>query len=777
MTGRERADGLAALADRLGPAAARNVPLGPMTTYRVGGSAALLVRAGSVADLRRVSAALDGLDVPAVVVGKGSNLLVSDSGFAGLVVVLGGSCDEIDVPSRADGGSGAALATFGGSVALPVAARRSVAAGLSGFEWAVGVPGSVGGAVRMNAGGHGSDMAASLERVHLYHLRRGLDRPVAAEALGLRFRGSALGDDHVVLSATVRLEWAADTTAGQATIDEIVRWRRDNQPGGHNAGSVFVNPVPGRVSAGELIDGLGLRGLRIGSAEVSTKHANFIQADEGGRSADVVALMAEVRRRVEDAHGYRLRSEIRLLGFDEGADGDVEELLADITDHGVATVRLEHVFDGVGPDGTLADPSLPFVALEVPQDGAHVEPERLGHEARADLLAAFVGGDGDEGGAVDPGTEQAVGPPTKILPSELRGEEDEDVLGEESPADPPMPTLEKPGRSRVVIVDDDVQFGGSGELDAGERADRRAGTAHVAPTSERVVVITDGSVAGEVSDGGDGTAGASDGEEGSPVDATRPGLLARLRASVRREKPLLTPRERLMRRRRRIFYGTLAVVTLTAGALVVLSSPVVGVRYVDIEGNRYVDADRVARVVDSLLGVSVLTADTAEARRQLEEDPWVARARISTYFPDRVVIEVEERVPAAWFAGVDGSARVIDVAGNVLAVVEGMPTDYARIEGTGPNLVPGATADLPFRAAAQLSQSLPPELQPLVASYGVTETGQVTMTLATGTIVSFGEPVDMRNKLVNLVVLLRRQDPNDLQTVDVSTGDPVVQTR
>ena len=104
-------------------------------------------------------------------------------------------------------------------------------------------------------------------------------------------------------------------------------------------------------------------------------------------------------------------------------------------------------------------------------------------------------------------------------------------------------------------------------------------------------------------------------------------------------------------------------------------------------------------------------------------------------------------------------------------------TDYARIEGTGPNLVPGATADLPFRAAAQLSQSLPPELQPLVKSYGVTETGQVTMTLATGTIVSFGEPADMRNKLVNLVVLLRRQDPNDLQTVDLSSGDPVVQTR
>jgi UDP-N-acetylmuramate dehydrogenase len=745
-----------------------------MTTYRVGGSAALLVRAGSVADLRHISAALDGLAVPAVVVGKGSNLLVSDSGFEGLVVMLGGSCDEIDVPSPSGEVNGSALATFGGSVALPVAARRSVAAGLTGFEWAVGVPGSVGGAVRMNAGGHGSDMAASLERVHLYHLRRGLDRPVSAEALGLRFRGSALGDDHVVLSATVRLEWAADASAGQATIDEIVRWRRDHQPGGHNAGSVFVNPEPGRVSAGELIDGLGLRGLRIGTAEVSTKHANFIQADEGGRSADVVALMAEVRRRVEDAHGYRMRSEIRLLGFEQGADGDVDEMLADITDHGVATVRLEHVFDALSSDGAVADPSLPFVAPDVAPVGAHVEPEQLGQEARADLLAAFVGGDDGE---EEHGTKDTVGPSTKVLPSELRGEDDEDVLDDESSVEPLLAPPSKPSRSRVVIVDDDVEMGGSGELDAGARADRRAGTAHVAPTSERTVVITDASVADVVPADSPDDEGVLHDADGTSADATRPSLVSRIRASLRRNRPLLTPRERLMRRRRRIFYGTLATVTVGAGALVVLSSPVVGVRYVDVEGNRYVDADRIARVVDSLLGVSVLTADTAEARRQLEEDPWVARVRITTYFPDRVVIEVEERVPAAWFAGVDGFARVIDVAGHVLAVVDGLPTDYPRIEGTGPNLVPGATADPPFRAAAQLSQSLPPEIAPLVASFGVTETGQITMSLTTGTIVSFGEPVDMRNKLVSLVVLLRRQDPNDLQTVDLSSGDPVVQTR
>lgn len=765
MTAADQREELAALSDRLGPIAARDVPLGPMTTYRVGGRAALLVRAGSIADLRRITAALDGLSVPAVVVGKGSNLLVSDAGFAGLVVVLGGDCDDVDLPVPQGESGSMAYATIGSAVALPVAARRTVAAGLAGFEWAVGVPGSIGGAVRMNAGGHGSDMAASLERVHLYHLRRGIDRPVGVASLGMRFRGSALGDDHVVLSATLRLEWSHDPIGGQAELDEVVRWRREHQPGGHNAGSVFVNPVPDEVSAGKLIDELGLRGLRIGSAEVSTKHANFIQADEGGRSADVVALMAEVRRRVEAARGYQLRSEIRLLGFDESQDVDLAGMLADTTEQRVATVRLEHVFDAV--DATRSDPSLPFIAPETAADDDHVEAKGLGHEALADLQAAF------DDAAPERDTTVA---PTSVIPSELPDGDDDGLDPEDDPAEvPPVVAPPQPTRRTIVIVDDDID---DANLDEGTRADRRAGVAYGSPTSRNTVVITDGSVVGDGSDAADtgGEGGDADGD-GSSVDATRPGFFTRLRSSFRRERLLLTPRERLMRRRRRIFYGALTAVTLLAGTMTVLSSPVVGVKYVDIEGQRYADAERVARVVELLRGVSVLTADTAAARRLLEEDPWVARARITTYFPDRVLIEIEERVPAAWFAGVDGSARVIDVTGHVLAVVEGAPTTYARIEGVGPNLSPGTVADLPFRAAAQLSQSLPTELVPLASSYGVTETGQVTMTLATGTVVSFGDPVDMRNKLVSLVVLLRRQDPNDLKTVDVSSGDPVVQTR
>jgi UDP-N-acetylmuramate dehydrogenase len=298
----------------LGARAELEVPLGPFTTYKVGGPAALLVRAASQDDLAAVADAVVATGVDVLVVGKGSNLLVADAGFAGVAVVLGEGFAAIDVDDT--------RVRAGGAAALPVVARHTVWAGLTGFEWAVGVPGSVGGAVRMNAGGHGSDMAATLASADLVDLRAGGGpRTVPAADLALGYRRSAVAPHHVVVAATLDLA-VGDRAGGKRTLSEIVAWRRANQPGGQNAGSVFTNP-PGD-SAGRLIDAAGCKGLRRGSAEVSTKHANFVQADPGGSADDVLALMAEVRRRVEDTFGVRLEAETRIVGDPNKSQPHVE---------------------------------------------------------------------------------------------------------------------------------------------------------------------------------------------------------------------------------------------------------------------------------------------------------------------------------------------------------------------------------------------------------------------------------------------------------------------
>jgi UDP-N-acetylmuramate dehydrogenase len=279
-------------------------PIGPRTTYRVGGPAALLLDALDLDDLRAARDAVVATGVPVLVVGKGSNLLVADTGFDGLAVALGEAFAAVEVVGDD--------VLAGGAAALPVVARRSVAAGLTGFEWAVGVPGSVGGGVRMNAGGHGSDLAASLLRVRLVDLRSGEDGTVPADALALGYRRSAVAPHQVVVWAELGLA-AGDPEAGAALLGEIVAWRRANQPGGANAGSVFANPD--EDAAARLIDQAGGKGRRHGTAAVSTKHANFIQADEGGRADDVLALMEEVHDLVLRETGVSLRPETRLVGF------------------------------------------------------------------------------------------------------------------------------------------------------------------------------------------------------------------------------------------------------------------------------------------------------------------------------------------------------------------------------------------------------------------------------------------------------------------------------
>ena len=165
----------------------------------------------------------------------------------------------------------------------------------------------------MNAGGHGSDMAESLVDAVVVDLHRGDTTVCAAADLRLGYRTSIITAHQVVASVRLRLRFG-DWEDSRAGLTEIVHWRRANQPGGRNAGSVFTNPE--HAAAGELIESAGAKGLRIGTAEVSAKHANFIQSDEGGQASDIVEVMREVRRRVRDAHGIELSAETRLVGFE-----------------------------------------------------------------------------------------------------------------------------------------------------------------------------------------------------------------------------------------------------------------------------------------------------------------------------------------------------------------------------------------------------------------------------------------------------------------------------
>lgn len=293
-----------ALSDVDGVDTERNVGAGTLCTYRVGGPVGLLVRVTTFEALAEVVATIASHDVPVLTIGKGSNLLVSDAGFDGAGLVLDDECAEVSFTGT--------IVKAGGAASLPVAARATVSAGLTGFEWAVGVPGTIGGAVRMNAGGHGSDMEASLVTVELANLRTGSISTVPAHDLELSYRHSRLQPWELVASATLQLE-PGNADEGAAELKEIVRWRREHQPGGANAGSVFTNPADD--SAGRMIDAAGLKGLRIGSAEVSRKHANFIQADPDGSADDVMALMIEIVDRIESATGVRLHAETRLVGF------------------------------------------------------------------------------------------------------------------------------------------------------------------------------------------------------------------------------------------------------------------------------------------------------------------------------------------------------------------------------------------------------------------------------------------------------------------------------
>ncbi len=297
------------------------VPLAPLTTYRAGGPAQLLARLREPREMRLVASVLAkveqsiGVCMPVLILGKGSNLIVSDKGFPGLVIVspdiLEGTSEGIAISSE-DATDTVALRVASG-IALPVLARRSVALGLTGFEWAVGVPGSAGGAVAMNAGGHGSQLSEVFLRCEVVSLETGEWAHYALADMDFGYRQSCIGPRDLVTWLEICLS-PGNPEAARREISEIVKWRREHQPGGSNAGSVFANP-PGD-SAGRLIEQAGLKGYRIGSAQVSLKHANFFQLDDGGSAEDLVELMVHVRSQVAESFGIELRAEVRLAGFE-----------------------------------------------------------------------------------------------------------------------------------------------------------------------------------------------------------------------------------------------------------------------------------------------------------------------------------------------------------------------------------------------------------------------------------------------------------------------------
>jgi len=253
------------------------------------------------------------------------------------------------------------------------------------------------------------------------------------------------------------------------------------------------------------------------------------------------------------------------------------------------------------------------------------------------------------------------------------------------------------------------------------------------------------------------------------VDDDRPDL--RFEERQRRHKR----RERLQKVKwLKIGGGIVAIIVVT---MAILASPLFAIRSVTIEGVVYTSDETISSVQKTLKGASVFTVDTGHARELLLADPWVSDVRVTTRFPGKALVEVSEREPVVWYVASDQKARIVDARGHVIAVLDGWPTKYLQVKGIGPVLEGGAVADDAYRAAAQLVLALPDEIRPKVTSLELTGGGELSMNLKGGTIVRFGPPTDLQNKLVAVVVLLRRQDPATLAVVDVSTGEPAVQIR
>jgi len=293
---------LGRLAAALGPGVRRDEPLSRYTAMRIGGPADLLLVASSTAEVIRAIELARRFEIPWRVLGSGCNVLVSDAGFRGRVVMNRASTVDItgDVVSAE---AGALLMTL---------ARETVASGLSGLEWASGLPGTVGGAVTGNAGAFGGDIASVLKVAQILE-PNGEIVERSTEWFEFEYRGSRIKkeDRHVVLSAEFCLR-PGDPEQLRARVAEILEWRQTRHPSGATMGSTFKNP-PG-WHAGYLIEQAGLKGYRVGNARISEMHGNFLMNDGGATAREVVALIDHAREVVKRKFGVELGLEVEFLG-------------------------------------------------------------------------------------------------------------------------------------------------------------------------------------------------------------------------------------------------------------------------------------------------------------------------------------------------------------------------------------------------------------------------------------------------------------------------------
>jgi UDP-N-acetylmuramate dehydrogenase len=290
----------AALGDRV----RKDVAIARFTSFRLGGPAALMVECNAREDLTAVAAASRAHGLETLVLGKGTNVLISDRGFDGVVVRLSKGFDFID-----DEGM---TIKAGGITQLPRVANRAAKRGLTGLEFAIAIPATVGGAVRMNAGAHGKAVADVLDEAEVFDLAGGIMRTLKPSDLSMSYRHSALSSTDIVCSAGFQLtEGNPDKILKR--MEEYREHRSRTQPvDAPNAGSMFKNPP--NDSAGRLIEEAGLKGLRVGGAEVSQKHGNFFLAHRGSTSQDVHDLMARVQKAIHEKFGVLLLPEVWTIG-------------------------------------------------------------------------------------------------------------------------------------------------------------------------------------------------------------------------------------------------------------------------------------------------------------------------------------------------------------------------------------------------------------------------------------------------------------------------------